>query len=124
MPIYEYRCSACDHLAEVIHGINDPGPRFCESCGSEGTMRKGFGMPAVLYKGSGWARKDRPSRPSTSSGRSDRSSSDGSGGDGSQANGSSEKSEGDRTSAGSGPGSSSESGSRSRSSGSSSAADD
>ncbi len=64
MPIYEYRCGACDHLAEVIHGINDPGPRFCESCGAEGTMRKGFGLPAVLYKGSGWARKDRPARSS------------------------------------------------------------
>ena len=111
MPVYEYRCAACDHLAEVIHGINDPGPRFCESCGSEGTMRKGFGMPAVLYKGSGWARKDRPSRSPSSSGRSDRSSSDGSQGDGSHgdgspANGSGAKVEGDRTSAGSGSGSS------------------
>lgn len=69
MPIYEYRCGACDHLAEVIHGINDPGPRFCESCGAENTMRKGFGLPAVLYKGSGWARKDRPSRTSGSPSR-------------------------------------------------------
>jgi putative FmdB family regulatory protein len=77
MPIYEYRCTACDHLAEVIHGINDPGPRFCESCGAEGTMRKGFGTPAVLYKGSGWARKDRPSRPGASSGRSDGNHDDG-----------------------------------------------
>jgi putative FmdB family regulatory protein len=62
MPIYDYRCTACDHLSEVIHGINDPGPRFCESCGAEGTMRKGFATPAVLFKGSGWARKDRGSR--------------------------------------------------------------
>jgi putative FmdB family regulatory protein len=71
VPIYEYRCTACDHLAELIHGINDPGPRFCESCGAEGTMRKGFGAPAVLFKGSGWARKDRSSRPSTTASRSD-----------------------------------------------------
>jgi len=79
MPIYEYRCTSCDHLAEVIHGINDPGPRFCESCGAEDTMRKGFGTPAVLYKGSGWARKDRPSRSSSSAGRSDGSRTDGPG---------------------------------------------
>ncbi|NJD27000.1 MAG: zinc ribbon domain-containing protein [Chloroflexi bacterium] len=82
MPIYEYRCTACDHLAEVIHGINDPGPRFCESCGAEGTMRKGFGTPAVLYKGSGWARKDRPSRSGVSSGRSEGSHDDGRSNDG------------------------------------------
>jgi putative FmdB family regulatory protein len=68
MPIYEYRCTACDHLAEVIHGINDPGPRFCLSCGAEGTMRKGFGTPAVLFKGSGWARKERSSRGSSGGG--------------------------------------------------------
>ena len=60
MPIYDYRCTACDHLTEVIHGLNDPGPRFCESCGAEGTMRKGVGAPTVLFKGSGWARMERP----------------------------------------------------------------
>ncbi|HSL98403.1 MAG TPA: zinc ribbon domain-containing protein [Candidatus Deferrimicrobiaceae bacterium] len=93
MPIYEYRCTACDHLAEVIHGINDPGPRFCESCGAEDTMRKGFGTPAVLYKGSGWARKDRPLRTSPSAGRSD----------GSRTDGSSSKADDGKSGAGSGP---------------------
>jgi putative FmdB family regulatory protein len=123
LPIYEYRCAACDHLAEVIHGINDPGPRFCESCGSEGRMRKGVGMPAVLYKGSGWARKDRPSRPSSSGARSDKSS-DGSEGATSRGDGSGTKAETDRAGAGSGSGSSAESGSRSGTSGSSSSVDD
>jgi putative FmdB family regulatory protein len=78
MPIYEYRCSTCDHLTEVIHGINDPGPRFCESCGAEGTMRKGFGAPAVLFKGSGWARKERGGSRSSSSSSSKQSESGGS----------------------------------------------
>ena len=59
MPIYDYRCTACDHLAEVIHGIFDEGPRFCPACGAEGTLRKGVVTAAVLFKGSGWARKDR-----------------------------------------------------------------
>jgi putative FmdB family regulatory protein len=70
MPIYDYRCTACDHLAEIIHGLNDPGPRFCESCGAEGTMRKGVGAPAVLFKGSGWARKEGPGRRESSKERS------------------------------------------------------
>lgn len=59
MPIYDYTCSACGHLTEVLHGINDHGPRFCPECGAEGTMTKGFAPPAIVFKGSGWAKKDR-----------------------------------------------------------------
>ncbi|TAK03064.1 MAG: FmdB family transcriptional regulator [Chloroflexota bacterium] len=59
MPIYDYTCSSCGHLTEVIHGMGEGGPRFCPSCGVEGTMRKGFAAPAVHFKGSGWAKKDR-----------------------------------------------------------------
>ena len=59
MPIYDYLCSACDHRADILHGINDPGPQFCPSCGAEGTMRKQFAVPTVHFKGSGWAKKDR-----------------------------------------------------------------
>ncbi len=59
MPIYDYLCSACDHRADILHGINDPGPTFCPSCGAEGTMRKQFAAPAIHFKGSGWAKKDR-----------------------------------------------------------------
>jgi putative FmdB family regulatory protein len=59
MPIYDYLCSSCGQRTEVIHGIHDPTPRFCPSCGAEGTLRKGFSTPAILFKGSGWAKKDR-----------------------------------------------------------------
>lgn len=59
MPVYDYLCSACRHRTEVIHGIHENGPRFCPACGAEGTMRKGFTTPTFLFKGSGWAKKDR-----------------------------------------------------------------
>jgi putative FmdB family regulatory protein len=59
MPVYDYLCSACDHRADILHGINDPGPRFCPSCGAEGAMRKQFAAPAIHFKGTGWAKKDR-----------------------------------------------------------------
>lgn len=59
MPIYDYLCTECDHRADILHGINDPGPNFCPSCGREGTMRKQFSTPAIHFKGSGWAKKDR-----------------------------------------------------------------
>jgi putative FmdB family regulatory protein len=61
MPIYDYLCTECDHRADILHGINDPGPNFCPSCGREGTMRKQFTTPAIHFKGSGWAKKDRGS---------------------------------------------------------------
>ena len=61
MPIYDYVCTSCRHLIEVIHGIHDDGPRFCPACGEEGTMRKALVSPAVHFKGSGWAKKDRSS---------------------------------------------------------------
>ncbi len=64
MPIYDYVCSNCKHRTEVIHGINDAGPRFCPNCGAEGTLTKAFSAPTVHFKGSGWAKKDRSSASS------------------------------------------------------------
>jgi putative FmdB family regulatory protein len=59
MPIYDYTCSKCRGVTEVIHGINDQGPKFCPQCGAEGTMTKKFVAPTIHFKGSGWAKKDR-----------------------------------------------------------------
>ena len=61
MPIYDYTCRACGSVTEVIHGIHDQGPRYCPSCGAEGTMRKALTAPAIVFKGSGWAKVDRRS---------------------------------------------------------------
>jgi putative FmdB family regulatory protein len=81
MPIYDYLCSSCGQTTEVIHGIDAPIPRFCPACGAEGTLRKTFAAPAVLFKGSGWAKKDRSSssraRAKASSGSTQSDSSDG-----------------------------------------------
>lgn len=61
MPIYEYSCSACGERTDMLHGRNDPTPTFCALCGAEGTLRKAFAPPTILFKGSGWAKKDRSS---------------------------------------------------------------
>jgi putative FmdB family regulatory protein len=67
MPIYEYRCSACGHRTEILHGINDDGPKFCPACGAEGKLRKAITAPSIVFKGSGWAKKDRRPAPAASS---------------------------------------------------------
>ena len=56
MPLYEYECRNCGHRVDVLHGVNDPGPTACEQCG--GAMRKLFSTPAIVFKGSGFAKKD------------------------------------------------------------------
>ena len=83
MPIYDYTCSACGHLTEVIHGIYDHGPRFCPECGAEGTMTKGFTTPAIHFKGSGWAKKDRSSSAAKAAAKTPADSAPGSEGGGS-----------------------------------------
>ncbi|HET9519724.1 MAG TPA: FmdB family zinc ribbon protein, partial [Candidatus Limnocylindrales bacterium] len=65
MPIYDYACSACSRVTEVVHGINDHVPKFCPECGAEGTMTKNFTTPAIHFKGTGWAKKDRGSSART-----------------------------------------------------------
>jgi len=73
VPIYDYTCSGCRHLVEVIHGIHEGGPRFCPNCGIEGSMRKGFVTPAVHFKGSGWAKKDRSAAAASGKSRESKS---------------------------------------------------
>jgi putative FmdB family regulatory protein len=65
VPVYEYRCIACGHRTDILHGINQPGPNFCPNCGAEGTMRKTISAPSIHFKGSGWAKKDRASATKT-----------------------------------------------------------
>jgi putative FmdB family regulatory protein len=56
VPIYDYVCESCGHVVEVIHGISAPGPAACERCG--GPMKRALSAPAIVFKGSGWAKKD------------------------------------------------------------------
>jgi putative FmdB family regulatory protein len=56
LPVYDYACTECGRTVEVIHGVHGQGPAACEVCGS--AMRKLLSPPAIVFKGSGWAKKD------------------------------------------------------------------
>ena len=56
MPVYEYECDN-GHRSEVIHGIEAPGPERCPVCGAP--LHKLLARPAIVFKGSGWAKTDR-----------------------------------------------------------------
>ena len=34
MPIYEYQCSGCGKVIEIITSLDDDQPKICPACGS------------------------------------------------------------------------------------------
>ena len=66
MPTYDYDCEACGRRVEVMHGVHAERPTTCEACG--GRLRKAVSAPAIVFKGSGWAKLDARNRaaPKTS----------------------------------------------------------
>jgi putative FmdB family regulatory protein len=96
VPLYDYDCAACGRRFEVIHGVHADGPTTCPLCGS-GPVRKAIAAPAIHFKGSGWAKKERRAGTRTGAGTA-------SGGD-SAGEGSSSEEVGAGTSATSGDGS-------------------
>ena len=69
MPLYDYDCMACGRRIEVVHGVQAPGPTHCPNCG-EGPLKKAISAPAVHFKGSGWAKRDRRAAVAPSTARS------------------------------------------------------
>jgi len=64
MPTYDYVCRACGHRVEVRHSLYDHGPVECPSCHAQ-ALRKAFATPTIVFKGTGWAKKDRGTAAST-----------------------------------------------------------
>ena len=85
MPLYEYKCPN-GHLFEVTHGMTEPSPETCPTCGASPLVRV-LHPVAVHYKGSGFYSTDygRKSKAASKEGGSSDSSS---GGDSSSKSGS------------------------------------
>ncbi len=61
MPVYEYRCTQCNHLFEAFHHVGgSPGP--CPVCG--GPARRVFTSVGLIFKGSGFHTTDYRKSPS------------------------------------------------------------
>jgi putative FmdB family regulatory protein len=73
MPVYEYRCTSCQHLFEVVHAVGGTGGP-CPVCG--GPARRVFTSVGLIFKGSGFHATDY--RKSTGAG--DGAKADGGGG--------------------------------------------
>src|SRR5277367_4848406 len=65
MPLYEYRCSKCGQVFEVIQKFADASLTEHEACG--GKVERLLSAPAFHLKGSGWYATDYAKGSSTKS---------------------------------------------------------
>jgi putative FmdB family regulatory protein len=75
VPLYDYDCANCGQRFEVLRGVHSDEPTACPLCGG-GPIKKAFATPAIHFKGSGWAKKE---RRATSSPGASKAAGDGSG---------------------------------------------
>lgn len=99
MPLYDYDCANCGRRSEVLRGVHDVEPTACPLCGG-GPLKKAFAAPAIHFKGSGWAKKER--RATATPGASKASGGDGSKPDGGTSGSRSESGSTEATSGGGG----------------------
>lgn len=57
MPIYDYKCSECDHQFEVIQKFSDEPLKKCPECYLN-TVSKMVSAPSFRLKGAGWYETD------------------------------------------------------------------
>jgi putative FmdB family regulatory protein len=54
MPIYEYTCSQCQKVSDVLQKLNEPAPEKCPACGAEGSLSRIVSRTSFVLKGGGW----------------------------------------------------------------------
>lgn len=57
MPLYDYKCVACNKVFEIRKGINEPHPE-CPECKENALEQIHLGAPSTEYKGKGWFKTD------------------------------------------------------------------
>lgn len=65
MPMYEYKCSACEHVFEARQKFSDAPLTECRECG--GPVEKLISQAAFALKGGGWYDQGYGAKPSCSS---------------------------------------------------------
>jgi putative FmdB family regulatory protein len=66
MPIYEYQCTKCREVCEVLQKAKDKPLEKCPKCGAP--MVKRISSPAIQFKGTGWYVTDYPKKSSAPAG--------------------------------------------------------
>src|SRR3954471_3567917 len=56
LPTYQYACTECGDQLEAVQSFSDPALTECPNC--SGKLRKVFNSVGIVFKGSGFYRKD------------------------------------------------------------------
>ena len=59
-PTYDFECPACGIVEVYVRPSDDQGLVRCMKCGQP--TKRLFPVPTVVYKGDGWAKKDREAK--------------------------------------------------------------
>lgn len=70
MPIYEYECTECGNIEEIIQKFSDDPLTTCGSC--SGKLNKLISQSSFHLKGSGWYVTDYAGKKNSSSGTSEK----------------------------------------------------
>ena len=62
MPIYEYKCSACNHQFDAIQKMSDDPIKTCPRCAEDKAVRL-VSAAGFQLKGSGWYATDFKTKP-------------------------------------------------------------
>ena len=54
MPIYEYICTSCETVTELLQKVGAKAPSECKNCGEPDTMKKKVSQTSFQLKGGGW----------------------------------------------------------------------
>jgi putative FmdB family regulatory protein len=57
MPLFEFGCAKCETLETIVRSFNSDEVPSCQKCGQKMAIQ--WSAPSVVYKGIGWAKKDR-----------------------------------------------------------------
>jgi len=69
MPLYEYKCSKCGAVFEVLQKVDEPPLKKCIRC--QGEVEKVLSPPALQFKGNGWYITDYASKEKQASNSKD-----------------------------------------------------
>lgn len=58
MPIYEFQCSSCNSVVEVIQKVSDPVPDTCPNCKAKDSLSRLISRTSFVLKGTGWYETD------------------------------------------------------------------
>lgn len=65
MPVYDYRCTACDDVFEVTRSMGSTAEECCPECGAP--AKRVFNTVGVAFKGTGFHNTDYKKRPAEQS---------------------------------------------------------